>query len=328
MLRVEQKYPWVKINPETARRFGVADGDWVRVESPHGHARFVAEYFEGIAPGVLMARRGWWQPCDALSRPGYSWGDGGSEPSVLYSTERAAFDPFHSAMPKQTLVRIESLGPAEGVGRTEGIGVFSASDSDDASFGAFSFDATKCIGCKACAVVCKQVRGLAPSEETRRWVIDETIGSFPQVKRSFASRSCQHCAHPACAKVCPAQAISRCESGAVVVDKARCVGCRRCATACEYDVPRFVAGVMDKCDCCVGLLGGNVAQDALFGRSRYAWSGCGGARGGGSCAQSAASEHCEWKGVPPCVATCPTGALRFNFAAESFARSNAEDLAR
>ncbi len=37
-LRELQPYPWLRINPSTAQKYGVADGDWVRVESPMGGA--------------------------------------------------------------------------------------------------------------------------------------------------------------------------------------------------------------------------------------------------------------------------------------------------
>ncbi|MCI0475272.1 MAG: hypothetical protein L0Y55_03425 [Anaerolineales bacterium] len=65
-----------------------------------------AEYFEGIAPEVMMTRRGWWQACEELNLPGYSVFDGGAEPNVLYNTDETKFDKFHSAMAKQTLVKI------------------------------------------------------------------------------------------------------------------------------------------------------------------------------------------------------------------------------
>ena len=108
-LRELQPYPWVKINPETAQKYGIADGDWMKVESPHGWVKMVARYFEAISPEVLMARRGWWLPCDDLGLPGYGCEDGGSEVNVLYDTTIENFDPFHSAMSKQTLVKISKL---------------------------------------------------------------------------------------------------------------------------------------------------------------------------------------------------------------------------
>lgn len=112
-LRELQPEPWVKINPATAKEYGIEDGDWVRVESPHGWVKLVARYLETIAPDVLMARRGWWQDCQELGLPAYGCGDGGSEVNVLYDGDPENFDPFHSAMSKQTLVKISKLDQSE-----------------------------------------------------------------------------------------------------------------------------------------------------------------------------------------------------------------------
>ncbi len=108
-LRELQPTPWVRINPATAKKYGIADGDWIRIESPHGWVKMTAQYFEGISPEVLMARRGWWQNCEELDLPGYGCMDGGGDPTVLYNTDTSLFDPFHSGMAKQTLVRISKL---------------------------------------------------------------------------------------------------------------------------------------------------------------------------------------------------------------------------
>ncbi len=108
-LRERQPYPWLRINPATARTYGISDGDWVKVESPHGWSTFKAEYFEGIAPEVLMTRRGWCQSCDELGLPAYGLFDGGSEPNNLYNSDSSLFDKFHSQMPKQTLVKISRM---------------------------------------------------------------------------------------------------------------------------------------------------------------------------------------------------------------------------
>jgi len=108
-LREHQPYPWIRINPATARKYGIQNGDWVKVESPHGWCKFKAEYFEGIPPEVVMTRRGWWQSCEELGLPGYPYLDGGSEVNNLYNPEEKYFDKFYSQMPKQTLVKISRL---------------------------------------------------------------------------------------------------------------------------------------------------------------------------------------------------------------------------
>ena len=112
-LRELQPEPWFKINPATAQKYGIEDGDWCRVESPHGWVKLVARYFDCIAPDVLMARRGWWEDCQELGLPGYGCEDGGSEVNVLYDDDPNNYDPFHSGMSKQTLVKIEKLDESE-----------------------------------------------------------------------------------------------------------------------------------------------------------------------------------------------------------------------
>ncbi len=56
-----------------------------------------------------MTRRGWWQSCEELELPGYESSTAGSESTVLYDADLENFDPFHSAMAKQTLVKISKL---------------------------------------------------------------------------------------------------------------------------------------------------------------------------------------------------------------------------
>jgi len=111
-LRELQPYPWLRINPVTAQKYGIADGSWVRVESLYGWSKFVAEYFPGISPEVVMTKRGWWQSCEDLGLPGYPVGDGGSEVNNLYNSDESLFDKFFSQMSKQTLVKISPLEKA------------------------------------------------------------------------------------------------------------------------------------------------------------------------------------------------------------------------
>jgi thiosulfate reductase/polysulfide reductase chain A len=108
-LRELEPYPWLRLNPATAKKYGIGNGDWVRVESLHGWCKFKAEYFEGISLEVLMTRRGWCQPCEELGLPGYPVFDGGSEVNNLYNSDEKLFDKFHSQMAKQTLVKISKI---------------------------------------------------------------------------------------------------------------------------------------------------------------------------------------------------------------------------
>ncbi len=64
---------------------------------------------------------------------------------------------------------------------------------------------------------------------------------------------CMHCEDPACAEVCPADAIKRTPDGVVQSSlKPRCIGCTNCVYACPFGVPKYDAAIdqMMKCDMC------------------------------------------------------------------------------
>ena len=140
----------------------------------------------------------------------------------------------------------------------------------------FRFDREKCIQCHGCETACKMWRSTERGVAWRR-VLNIWSGSYPDVTCASLSVGCLHCAQPACAGACPTGAISkRAADGAVLVDRALCSGCRACLDACPYGVPQFGAdGLMQKCDMCIAS---QKTSDAF-------------------------------PGAPPCVRTCPTGAL-------------------
>jgi len=54
--------PRVEINPETAKELGIAQGDWVWIESKWGKVRQTADLYYGVAPNVANAEHQWWFP--------------------------------------------------------------------------------------------------------------------------------------------------------------------------------------------------------------------------------------------------------------------------
>ncbi|MDO5117719.1 MAG: molybdopterin-dependent oxidoreductase [Eggerthellaceae bacterium] len=61
-LRKIMPWPLVQIHPETAAKYGIADGDWVLIENPLGKAIEKAQVIEIVKPGVIHAQHGWWYP--------------------------------------------------------------------------------------------------------------------------------------------------------------------------------------------------------------------------------------------------------------------------
>lgn len=61
-LRAQRPDPLVEIHPDTARKYGIEDGDWVWIENDLGKCRQRAKITRVTDPRVVMADHGWWFP--------------------------------------------------------------------------------------------------------------------------------------------------------------------------------------------------------------------------------------------------------------------------
>jgi anaerobic selenocysteine-containing dehydrogenase len=61
-LRKQHPHPITQINPETAGKLGIGDGDWVWIETLRGRVRQKCRLDKGIDPRVVHAQHGWWFP--------------------------------------------------------------------------------------------------------------------------------------------------------------------------------------------------------------------------------------------------------------------------
>jgi anaerobic selenocysteine-containing dehydrogenase len=106
-LREVEPYPWLHIHPDAAKARGINDGDWVKVEGPHGWLKVRAMYYPGTRPDTVMVLHGWWQGCSELGMDDYPLADGGANSNNMYTTDRTKmFDPIVMAMSSQTLVQV------------------------------------------------------------------------------------------------------------------------------------------------------------------------------------------------------------------------------
>ncbi len=93
----------------------------------------------------------------------------------------------------------------------------------------FYFDQTRCTGCYACVVACKDWHDVPAGPASWQQVTTIERGEFPDLFVAFYTSSCYHCAQPACIAACPAGAITkRQEDGVVLVDQAKCLGKDQC----------------------------------------------------------------------------------------------------
>jgi anaerobic dimethyl sulfoxide reductase subunit B len=123
----------------------------------------------------------------------------------------------------------------------------------------FYFDQTRCTGCGACQVACKDWHDTPAGPE--KWIrpLYTEKGKFPNVFVSYLIAVCWHCQNPVCIPACPADAITkRKEDGIVAVTADLCLGTdkcdRKCLKACPYNAPQFdetPGAKMHKCDLCL-----------------------------------------------------------------------------
>jgi Fe-S-cluster-containing dehydrogenase component len=158
------------------------------------------------------------------------------------------------------------------------------------------YDATKCVGCKACMAACKRVNGdygglaydQAKFDQDALWDAPEDLSGNTRTiikllkengRWSYVKYSCMHCQRPSCVSVCPVSAMTKSKTtGIVDYNKDMCIGCRYCQVACPFNIPKFqwdrAMPQIVKCDMC-------------------------------------RRTNLVHKGTTACAETCPTGAIKF-----------------
>jgi formate dehydrogenase iron-sulfur subunit len=172
---------------------------------------------------------------------------------------------------------------------------------------AMLIDVTKCMGCRACQVACKEWNDL-PAETTACFgCYDNPEDLSPitwnrvefyeyekdgQVNWFFRPVRCMHCLDAPCVKVCPTGALYKDDLGFTAYDESLCNGCGYCTQFCPFDVPRLKEtsflwgkGKSSKCTFC---------QDRVPAGQ-----------------------------VPACAKTCPPGAIQFGEREEMLEKAEA-----
>lgn len=123
-------------------------------------------------------------------------------------------------------------------------------------------DLRRCTGCRACTVSCKAEYDV-PIGAFRTVIKQVVTGQFPETRRAFMPRRCNHCEGtekignitvPPCVKACPEYpkdrrifvtpegkkiryrggATYKRPDGLILIDNDACTGCGKCIDACPY----------------------------------------------------------------------------------------------
>lgn len=111
----------------------------------------------------------------------------------------------------------------------------------------------KCVGCFACRLSCQARNELEPKESYITFHEREQ-GTFPVVYNEIIPTQCMHCEDAPCQRVCPTHATYTTDTGIVLVDHERCIGCKYCMAACPYGARIQIeeTKVIEKCRFCAG----------------------------------------------------------------------------
>ena len=109
----------------------------------------------------------------------------------------------------------------------------------------------KCVGCYACRMACQMINKLEPEEAFISYKEIEQ-GTYPSVYAETVPVQCMHCENAPCQQVCPTHATYTTDSGVVLVDEEKSIGCKYCMAACPYGVRIQIekTGVIEKCRFC------------------------------------------------------------------------------
>ena len=114
-------------------------------------------------------------------------------------------------------------------------------------------DCDRCIGCRSCEVACKNENDIALGEYWNKVLEVGPLGTFPDVEQYYLPMQCQQCTDAPCVHVCPTGASYRNEDNVVLIDKAKCIGCKYCMMACPYGVRAWNTAEQcaEKCTLCM-----------------------------------------------------------------------------
>jgi Fe-S-cluster-containing dehydrogenase component len=133
-------------------------------------------------------------------------------------------------------------------------------------------DTDVCVGCRHCEWACRTAHNLPTGDldsyrdnsvfkqyrrpdKTSLTVVNEFENKKNPRLPVYLKTQCMHCEKPACVSACIVGALTKGEDGSVVWDDDKCIGCRYCMVACQFQIPAYdwdksIDPHIWKCDLC------------------------------------------------------------------------------
>ena len=262
---------WAEIHPDTAKKLGVQEGDFLSIESPYGKIETHAFIYKGIRPDTIAVPLGLGHksygryaenrgvnPVELLPAStdeisgGFAWLS--TRVKVLKTGKREKLVKAQNSMSQgdraiaQAVTLREIQNGLHEEEHHEEPDIYPPHKHIKHRWG-MSIDLSKCTGCGACVTACYAENNVAVvgKEQVSRgrymaWIridrfFEEDDVDGPGTR--FIPMLCQHCDNAPCEPVCPVYATYHNYEGLNVMVYNRCVGTRYCSNNCTYKVRKF-----------------------------------------------------------------------------------------
>ena len=263
---------WVEVHPDTAKKLGVKNGDFLTIESPNETLETQVFVYEGIRPDVLAipiglghkaygryAKNKGVNPIKLLSPVTDSISGGLAWLSTKVSAKKTGKHrqfvqtQYTESQYDNNIALAVSLNELQH-------GEHQSEHHEEPDFypefqypkyrWGMSIDLNKCTGCGACVTACYSEnnipfvgKALVAKRREMSWIRIERYFQKRTDGKGFETRFipmlCQHCGNAPCEPVCPVYATYHNNEGLNGMVYNRCVGTRYCSNNCTYKVRRF-----------------------------------------------------------------------------------------